>query len=137
MTVLSAGTIPRRSFSEVWVVSIGHALTHWYPATFYLLLPLIGTELGLSYSQIGSILTVQFVAGAISNVPGGLFVDSFGRKGVLMAVSLGWVGIPYLLMGYSPASWIFLPCPARVGMANTLGPPPATPFPGIRFPTRR
>jgi len=37
-----------RSFREVWLISAGHAFTHWYTATFYLLLPLIGTELGLS-----------------------------------------------------------------------------------------
>ena len=44
---VDAGLQPRRSFQEVWVISLGHALTHWYPATFYLLLPLIGKELGL------------------------------------------------------------------------------------------
>ena len=69
---------PRKSFKEVWLITIGHSLTHWYPATFYLLLPLIGNELGLSYLQIGSILTTQAMAGAISNIPGGLFVE-FGR----------------------------------------------------------
>ena len=52
-----AGDVAQRSFREVWVISLGHALTHWYPATFYLLLPLIGKELGLDYAQIGSILT--------------------------------------------------------------------------------
>jgi hypothetical protein len=47
--------IPRAQYvKEVGLISAGHALTHWYPATFYLLLPLIGKELGLSYSQIGS-----------------------------------------------------------------------------------
>src|SRR6187397_2165267 len=95
---VEAGARPRRSFQEVWVVSTGHALTHWYPATFYLLLPLIGNELGLSYSQIGSILTCQYAAGAIANIPGGIFVDAVGRKGLLMAVSLFWIGIPYLVM---------------------------------------
>ena len=30
-----------RSFKDVWLISAGHALTHWYTATFYLLLPLI------------------------------------------------------------------------------------------------
>ena len=51
-----------RPFADVWLISFGHMLTHWYTATFYLLLPLIGNELGLSYGQIGSILTCQFVA---------------------------------------------------------------------------
>src|SRR6185312_8023892 len=91
---------PQRSFLDVWLITIGHAFTHWYPATFYLLLPLIGNELGLSYAQIGSILTIQYIAGALCNIPGGILVDSVGRKGMLMAISLAWVGVPYLLMGF-------------------------------------
>ncbi|MFL4980988.1 MAG: MFS transporter [Xanthobacteraceae bacterium] len=137
MTTTTAELAPERSFVDVWLVSIGHAFTHWYPATFYLLLPLIGNELGLSYAQIGSILTVQFMAGAISNVPGGLLVDSVGRKGVLMAVSLAWVGIPYLLMGFSHAYSLLLICSALVGIGNNLWHPTAIPLLGTRFPTRR
>ena len=137
MTATTAEIAARRSFADVWLISIGHALTHWYPATFYLLLPLIGNELGLSYAQIGSILTVQFVAGAISNVPGGLIVDSVGHKGVLMAISLAWIGIPYLLMGFSHAYWLLLTCAMLVGIGNNLWHPTAIPLLGNRFPSRR
>src|SRR4029078_10470619 len=139
MTVVSAGMSakPRRSFQEVWVVSIGHTLTHWYPATFYLLLPLIGAELGLSYSQIGFILTCQFAAGAISNIPGGIFVDTVGRKGLLMAVSLFWGGFPYLVMGFSHAYWMMLACAPLVGIGNNLWHPTAIPWLADRFPERR
>src|SRR5262249_24084781 len=139
MTVMQAAarTTPRRSFQEVWVVSIGHALTHWYPATFYLLLPLIGSELGLSYSQIGSILACQFAAGAIANVPGGIFVDTVGHKGLLMALSLFWIGFPYLVMGLSHAYWMLLTCATLVGIGNNLWHPTAIPWLGNRFPDRK
>jgi MFS family permease len=139
MTVISAdsGVLPRRSFQEVWVVSIGHALTHWYPATFYLLLPVIGNELGLSYSQIGSILTAQYAAGAIANIPGGIFVDTVGRKGLLMAVSLFWVGFPYLVMGFSHVYWMMLACATAVGIGNNLWHPTAIPWLAGRFPERK
>src|SRR5947199_9199100 len=96
----SASQAPvRKSFRDVWFITIGHSLTHWYPATFYLLLPIIGRELGLSFSQIGLVMTCQYIAGAISNVPGGALVDTVGKKGLLMAVSLCWVGGPYFLIG--------------------------------------
>src|SRR6202007_1444781 len=108
MTTITANIAlaPRRSFQEVWVISLGHALTHWYPATFYLLLPLIGNELNLSYGEIGSILACQYAPRAIANVPGGIFVDTVGRKGLLMAVALAWIGFPYLVMGLSHAYWM-------------------------------
>src|SRR3979409_2468168 len=94
--------VPARPFREVWFITLGHALTHWYPATFYLLLPIIGKELGLSYSEIGLIMTCQYIAGAVANVPGGALVDPVGRKGLLMAVSLFWVGFHALPLRFTP-----------------------------------
>jgi MFS family permease len=127
----------RRSFREVWLITLGHALTHWYPATFYLLLPIIGRELGLTYTQIGLIMTCQYVAGAIANVPGGILVDTVGRKGVLMALSLFWVGFPYLLMGFSHGYVMLLACVALVGFGNSLWHPTAIPTLARRYPERK
>jgi len=137
MTTVTAETAPRSSFREVWLISAGHMMTHWYPATFYLLLPLIGNELGLSFSQIGSILTCQFAAGALSNLPGGMVVDTIGRKGLLMAVALSWVGLPYLVMGFSYSYWMLLLCAALVGIGNNLWHPTAIPLLAQSHPERR
>jgi FSR family fosmidomycin resistance protein-like MFS transporter len=128
---------PKRSYVDLWLITTGHAFTHWYPATFYVLLPLIGNELGLSYVQIGSILAAQHVAGAVSNVPGGLIVDSVGRKGVLMAISLAWIGLPYFIMGFVDAYWMLLTCAALVGMGNNFWHPTAIPLLGNLYPSRR
>jgi MFS family permease len=134
---VDAAVRPRRSFQEVWVISLGHALTHWYPGTFYLLLPLIGKELGLSYSEIGAVLSCQYFAGAIANIPGGIFVDSVGRKGLLMAASLFWIGFPYLIMGFTHSYWMILCCATLVGIGNNLWHPSAIPWLANRFPQRK
>jgi MFS family permease len=138
-TVLpAAGKAPERhSFREVWIIAFGHGLTHWYPSTFYLLLPIIGKELGLSFSEIGLIMTCQYIAGAIANVPGGIITDTVGRKGVLMALSLFWVGFPYLLMGFSHGYLMLLACVALVGFGNSLWHPTAIPTLARRFPERK
>jgi len=136
-TVAAPAKSPDRSFREVWLITIGHALTHWYPATFYLLLPIIGKELGLSYSQIGLVMTCQYVAGAIANVPGGILVDTVGRKGLLMALSLFWVGFPYLLMGFSHGYLMLLACISLVGFGNSLWHPTAIPTLARRYPERK
>jgi len=126
-----------RTFREVWLITLGHALTHWYPSTFYLILPIIGRELGLTYSQIGLIMTCQYIAGAVANVPGGILVDTVGRKGALMALSLFWVGFPYLLMGFSHGYLMLLACVALVGFGNSLWHPTAIPTLARRFPDRK
>lgn len=134
---IEADNPPEKSFRDVWLISIGHALTHWYPATFYLLLPLIGKELGLNYSQIGLIMTCQYIAGAVSNVPGGMLVDTVGKKGLLMAVSLFWVGFPYLLMSFTHSYLMLLLCVSMVGIGNNLWHPTAIPTLARRYPERK
>ena len=128
---------PAHAWRELWLITVGHGLTHWYPATFYLLLPLIGHELGLSYSQIGLVMTCQYVASAIANVPGGILVDTVGRKGLLMALSLFWVGFPYLLIGFTHSYAMLLLCIALVGFGNSLWHPTAIPTLGSRYPDRK
>src|SRR5207302_8592442 len=136
-SVVAAQAAPRHAWRELWLITTGHGLTHWYPATFYLLLPLIGNELGLSYSEIGLIMTCQYLASAVANVPGGVLVDTVGRKGLLMAVSLFWVGFPYLLISFTHSYSMLLVCVALVGFGNSLWHPTAIPTLGRRYPERK
>ena len=136
-SVAAAQAAPRHAWRELWLITLGHGLTHWYPATFFLLLPLIGNELGLSYSEIGLVMTCQFIASAVANIPGGLVVDTVGRKGLLMAVSLFWVGFPYLLIGFTHSYPMLLICVALVGFGNSLWHPTAIPTLATRYPDRK
>ena len=54
----------------LWGASIGHGYVHWFPSTFYLLLPLIKKELGLNYTEMGFMVTFYFLAATVvlSNV---------------------------------------------------------------------
>jgi MFS family permease len=126
-----------RSFKDVWLICAGHAFTHWYTATFYVLLPLIGKELGLSYTEIGLIMTAQHVFGALSNLPGGMVVDMVGKKGYLMATSLFWVGFPYALMSLTHSYWMLLLCVMLVGIGNNLWHPAALTTLAYRYPDRK
>jgi sugar phosphate permease len=137
MTTLTAPGLAPRTYRELWLISIGHGLTHWYTATFYLLLPLIGKELGLSYTEIGLMMTVQHLAGAISNLPGGMIVDMVGKKGYLMAAALFWVGFPYALMSLTHSFWMLLVCVTLVGIGNNIWHPAAIPTLAYRYPERK
>jgi len=136
-TTATTSAAAPRSFKDVWLISAGHGLTHWYTATFYLLLPLIGKELGLSYTEIGFIMTTQYLIGAISNLPGGLFVDMVGKKGYLLAASLFWVGFPYALMSITHNFWMLLVCVTLVGVGGNIWHPAAIPTLALRYPDRK
>ena len=137
MSITAAGALPPRTFRDVWLISAGHGLTHWYPATFYILLPLIGKELGLSYTQIGFLMSAQHLAGALSNLPGGMIVDAIGKKGYLMAASLFWVGFPYALMSLTHSMWMLVVCVMLVGIGNNLWHPAAIPTLAHSYPQRK
>ncbi|HUF81850.1 MAG TPA: MFS transporter [Burkholderiales bacterium] len=137
MNTATATADSPRSFKDVWLISAGHGLTHWYTATFFLLLPLIGKELGLSYTEIGLIMTVQHAVGAISNLPGGMIVDMIGKMGYLMAASLFWVGFPYALMSLTNSYWMLLVCVALVGIGNNIWHPAAISALAHRYPERK
>ena len=137
MNTATATADAPRSFKDVWLISAGHAFTHWYTATFFLLLPLIGKELGLSYTEIGLIMTTQHLIGAISNLPGGMVVDMVGKKGYLMATSLFWVGFPYALMSLTHSYWMLLVCVTLVGIGNNLWHPAAITTLAYRYPERK
>ena len=125
------------SLREMWLISLGHMLTHWYPATFLLLLPLIGRELDLSYTEIGFIMTVMHGVGALMSMPGGMLVDMVGRKGTLMAISLFWIGMPYALLSMTHSYWMMLACVSLVGIGNNLWHPAAIATLAHRYPTRK
>jgi MFS family permease len=54
-----------------------------------------------------------------------------------MAVSLFWVGFPYLLIGFTHGYLMLLVCIALVGFGNSLWHPTAIPTLGQRYPERR
>lgn len=137
MTSAVSSSSQTRLSRDVWLISAGHGLTHWYTATFYLLLPLIGREFGLSYTEIGLMMTIQHLAGAISNFPGGILVDVVGKKGYLMAASLFWVGFPYALMSLTHNYWMLLACVTLVGIGGNLWHPAAISTLAYRYPERK
>ena len=82
-------------------------------------------------------MTCQYIASAVANVPGGVLVDTVERKGLLMAVSLFWIGFPYLLIGFTQSYLMLLACVALVGFGNSLWHPTAIPTLARSYPERK
>ena len=121
----------------LWGTSIGHGFTHWYPSTFYLLLPLLKKEMGLSYTEMGFLITVRFFIGALANIPSGMLADLIGRHRLLMALSLVLVGVPYLFVGLSKSYGMLLFCLGFIGIGMNLWHPSAISTLRDAFPSRR
>ena len=127
----------RQTDSLLWLIALGHTFTHWCPATFYLLLPFLVKEMGLSYSQAGFLVTVRVAANLLVNIPAGMLVDIIGKKGLLMALALIATGVPYFLVGVSHSFfWVAL-FMAFVGVGNYLWHPAAISTLSEKYPDKR
>lgn len=128
---------PDRQNRPLWAISLGHAFTHWYPATFYIVLPVLAKELGLSYTEMGFIVTLRYMVSTVANVPAGIVVDVIGKRNLLMALSLAWVGVPYLIMGVSGSYAVILLAMALIGAGNNLWHPAAISDLSSRYPKEK
>lgn len=127
----------KRENSTLWAASIGHAYTHWFPSTFYLLLPLIKDELGLNFTEMGFLITVRYIISTGANFPSGMVVDLLKRNTLILAIALAWTGIPYLFLGLSSNYLILLLCMAIIGAGNNLWHPAAMTTLHEVYPTKR
>jgi MFS transporter, FSR family, fosmidomycin resistance protein len=127
----------RQTDSLLWLVALGHTFTHWCPATFYLLLPYLVQELGLTYSQAGFLVTIRAVANLLVNVPAGILVDIIGQKALLMGLALLATGVPYFLVGVSHSFFWVAFFMAFVGVGNYLWHPAAISTISERYPGKR
>jgi MFS family permease len=127
----------RQTDSLLWLITLGHTFTHWCPATFYLLLPFLVRELGLSYSQAGFLITIRAVANIAVNIPSGMLVDLIGKRGLMMALALVWTGVPYFFVGLSYSYFWVLIFMAFVGVGNYLWHPAAISTLSEKYPDRR
>ncbi len=128
---------PDRTNAGMWAIGAGHAMTHAYSAAFYLMLPFIARELGLTYSQLGLFLSLRQFMSMLVNLPAGMIVDTIGKRNLLMALALSWTAVPYLVIAMTSNYGIILLCMALVGIGMFLWHPAAITSISEMYPTRR
>ena len=120
-------------------IVIGHALKHIYLSSLAaVLLPEIKLGLGLSATQVGTLVSVQQFTGWFSTMASGYLGDRFTSKtALLLGVSLGLTGVSYFLLGIAHSSLLLLLAMLVVGVGPSLFHPPALGALSRRFPDRR
>jgi MFS transporter, FSR family, fosmidomycin resistance protein len=86
MTTLSPAASPWRDDAAViGLVGIAHASSHFSHLLLPLMFPVFMSAFGLSYSELGFLMTVFFVVSGIGQASAGFVVDRFGARPVLFA----------------------------------------------------
>ena len=119
------------------LIAVGHGSTHWIIATFYVLVPYIREDLGLSYAEAGIFASVFFFSSFFANVGSGAVVDITGRRILIQSASLVIGGIALMAMGFANNSWIIIAMLIFIGGTNNLWHPAAISHLSALYPSQR
>ncbi len=120
-----------------FLVASGHGATHWVLGTFYVLLPYIAREFGLSYAQAGGLVTVFHVSSLLANLGSGAVVDIRGRRVLIQAASLIIGAASLMAMGLVTSAIWLVPLVILIGVTNNLWHPAAISYLSQCFPRNR
>ena len=129
--------VPWDKQGPAFLVGLGHGATHWMAAFFYLLLPFIAKDIGLSYTDAGLLVSIFHLSSLVANFGSGLMVDITGRRIVFQVVSLIVGGAALLAFGLVREFLVLTVLVILLGASNNLWHPPAIAFLSDRYPGNR
>lgn len=121
MPSLSSSDAPSPSLGSdarlIGLVGIAHAVSHFSQLLLAPLFPWLKDEFGVTYTQLGAVLTVFFVVSCIVQAASGFVVDRMGPRPVLFAglAFLGLAGFGYAL---APNYWVLMLSAVIGGIGN-------------------
>jgi MFS family permease len=123
--------------SQVWLLSVAHGATHWVIGTFYILLPFVTKDLGLSYTESGLMVSTYYVTSLVATMTGGILVDVTGRRVLFQVVALLFGAAAIVGFGVAGALVVLAAMAGLIGIGNNLWHPAAISFLSQRFPANR
>jgi MFS family permease len=129
--------VPWARQGPAFLVGLGHGTTHWIAAFFYLLLPFIARDIGLSYTDTGFLVSVFHLSALAANFGSGFAVDITGRRIVYQVISLLIGGGALLGFGLTHQFLVLTGLVVLLGASNNLWHPPAIAYLSEHYPQNR
>ena len=126
-----------RQQGPIMLVGMGHGAPHWLLGTFYILMPFIARQLGLSYTETGLLVSTIHMSSFATNLFSGLAVDVTGRRVPILVASLGIGALALASFGQANGVFGLLPLVILIGCTNNMWHPAAISYISRRFPDQR
>ncbi len=78
-----ASGAPARDGRVIALITVAHGFSHFYQILIASLFAFIARDLGLSYAQLGVLITLFFAASGVGQIASGFAVDTFGGRKLL------------------------------------------------------
>jgi MFS family permease len=119
LSATGTGTRARGDVRTIGAVSVAHFTSHVLQLALAPLFPLLRQDLGVSFTELGLVLSVFYVVSGLGQVVAGVLVDRFGPHRLLVA-GVALQGGAIAAMGLAPGYWALLPLAAIAGAGNSV-----------------
>jgi MFS family permease len=100
------------------LVGAGHMMSHFYSNTLPPLLPLLNSDLGISYTMLGALLSLRGMMSSGMQMPAGFLVDRYGAK-LILTIGLAMCAIGTLMTASATDYWMILAGGLVLGIGNS------------------
>jgi MFS transporter, FSR family, fosmidomycin resistance protein len=98
----SASGTPAHDGRVIALITVAHGFSHFYQILIASLFAFISRDLGLSYTQLGVLITLFFAASGVGQIAAGFAVDTFGGRKLLVG-GLLLCGLAHVAAGAAPS----------------------------------
>jgi MFS family permease len=109
----------RQDMKILGLISTGHFMSHFY---FLVLPPLflyLRDEFGVSFTELGALMTAIYGTAAITQIPIGFMVDRYGAR-LVLTVGLVIMSIGFGLVGLATSYWMIIPLVMMAATGNSV-----------------
>ncbi len=118
MTSLTLPATPwRQDAAVIGLVGLAHSISHFSQLLLAPLFPWLKDAFGVSYAELGFLLTIFFVVSCVVQTLSGFWVDRFGPRPVLFA-GLALLGLAAFGYAVSTSYWMLAAFSALAGVGN-------------------
>jgi len=116
---MATSALPQADGRIIGIVGAAHGGSHFFHLVLPPLFPWLRDAFGVSYTELGFVMTLFFITSGLLQAPAGFVVDRFGAVRVL-ASGLFLLGVGTLLAATAPVYWALLPAAVILGIGNSV-----------------
>jgi FSR family fosmidomycin resistance protein-like MFS transporter len=111
--------VVRRDGRIIALVAGAHFWSHVLQLALPPLFPILHDAFGVSFTELGLVMTVFYVASGAGQTLAGILVDRYGAHTLLLA-GMAALSTGIVLYGLSPSYWMLLPIAVLAGLGNSV-----------------
>jgi MFS family permease len=109
----------RRDTAVIVLVGVAHYTSHVLQLALAPLFPILHTVFGVSFTELGLIVTLFYSVSGLGQAGAGILVDRYGARPLLVG-GLVLLSGAIALAGLAPSYWVFLPLAIVAGLGNSV-----------------